>query len=590
MEVEVIKGNKPATGFVNKKTEKLRVAAYCRVSKDTEDQLNSYRSQVLYYTETIQKNPDWIMTEVYADEAITGTLVTKRESFQKMLNDCLAGKIDMIITKSISRFARNTLDTLKYVRLLKEHQIAVFFEDENINTLTMDGELLLVVLSSVAQQEVENISDNVKKGLKMKMQRGELVGFQGCYGYDYDPETKSISVNREEAEYVRYIFDRYLEGAGSTLIAHELNEKGILTRKGMGWVHTSVMGILRNEKYKGDLRMGKTYTEDPIAKTRRINYGEEDQFYIKNHHEAIVSAEIFDKAQEIRQVRGSTNKWTDEQRQQRKKLGRQYTFSSYLECGFCGGNVTRKSWHSSSKYNKYVWGCGKSVRDGRRFCPQSKSIPETDIEAAFVQSYRLLCSDNKEVLDEFIRRIEESLKEETVSKVIEKLDKDIEALEKKKKKLLDMVLDEKIQPGDYEQKSQEIADKLEKLLNERAVNSKKRSEEKSLKTRTMEFKKFLEKNQVMETFDKTVFESVIEKVIVGGKDNDGNDDPYKLTFVYKTGISNQVNAPKKRTKITESMKDNLSKLSSSCTDEVKKMFPPCTTDECGSPVLESRVC
>ena len=137
----------------------------------------------------------------------------------------------------------------------------------------MDGELLLVVLSSVAQQEVENISDNVKKGLKMKMQRGELVGFQGCYGYDYDPETKSISVNREEAEYVRYIFDRYLEGAGSTLIAHELNEKGILTRKGMGWVHTSVMGILRNEKYKGDLRMGKTYTEDPIAKTRRINYG-----------------------------------------------------------------------------------------------------------------------------------------------------------------------------------------------------------------------------------------------------------------------------------------------------------------------------
>ena len=141
MEVEVIKGNKPATGFVNKKTEKLRVAAYCRVSKDTEDQLNSYRSQVLYYTETIQKNPDWIMTEVYADEAITGTLVTKRESFQKMLNDCLAGKIDMIITKSISRFARNTLDTLKYVRLLKEHQIAVFFEDENINTLTMDGEI-----------------------------------------------------------------------------------------------------------------------------------------------------------------------------------------------------------------------------------------------------------------------------------------------------------------------------------------------------------------------------------------------------------------------------------------------------------------
>lgn len=189
--------------------DRKRVAAYCRVSTDGEEQLSSYRSQVKYYTELIEKNPDWMMAGIYADEAITGTQVTKREGFQKMILDCMAGQIDMVITKSISRFARNTLDTLKYVRMLKEKDIAVFFEDEKINTLSMDGELLLVVLSSVAQQEVENISTNVKKGLAMKMSRGEVIGFVGALGYDYDPQTKKMFINQEEAKIVQYIFNRY---------------------------------------------------------------------------------------------------------------------------------------------------------------------------------------------------------------------------------------------------------------------------------------------------------------------------------------------------------------------------------------------
>lgn len=210
-EVEVIKANRNLSkSNRGKNFERLRIAAYCRVSTDSEDQLNSYNSQKAYYTDLIQKNNEWIFVEIYADEAITGTQVTNRENFQRMINDSMNGEIDMIITKSISRFARNTLDTLKYVRMIKEKNIAVFFEDEKINTLTMDGELLLVVLSSAAQQEVENISANVKKGLKMKMKRGELVGFQGCLGYDYHSEDKSITINEEEAEIVRYIFNRYI--------------------------------------------------------------------------------------------------------------------------------------------------------------------------------------------------------------------------------------------------------------------------------------------------------------------------------------------------------------------------------------------
>ena len=202
--VEIIKANRSLSDRnKNNMRSILRVAAYCRVSTDSDDQLNSYNSQVSYYTDLIRKNNEWDFVDIYADEGITGTQISKRTNFQRLINDCMNGEIDMVITKSISRFARNTLDTLKYVRMLKEKNIAVYFEDEKINTLTMDGELLLVVLSSVAQQEVENISANVKKGLKMKMSRGELVGFQGCLGYDYNVDDKSISINREEAEIVK---------------------------------------------------------------------------------------------------------------------------------------------------------------------------------------------------------------------------------------------------------------------------------------------------------------------------------------------------------------------------------------------------
>lgn len=279
----------------------LRVAAYCRVSTDSDDQLNSYNSQVSYYTDLIRKNNDWNFVDIYADEGITGTQISKRTNFQRLINDCMNDEIDMVITKSISRFARNTLDTLKYVRMLKERNIAVYFEDEKINTLTMDGELLLVVLSSVAQQEVENISANVKKGLKMKMSRGELVGFQGCLGYDYNVEDKSILINREEAEIVKYIFNRYIEGAGGRLIGNELERLGYKTKRGSStWHESTILGIIKNEKYKGDVLLGKTFTLDPISKRRLENYGEEDQFYLREHHEPIISEEVFDKAQAIR--------------------------------------------------------------------------------------------------------------------------------------------------------------------------------------------------------------------------------------------------------------------------------------------------
>lgn len=584
VEVEVIKAKRNLTDrSKGKKIDRMRVAAYCRVSTDSEDQLHSYRSQVQYYTDLIEKNKEWVVTEIYADEAITGTQITKREGFQRMISDCMDGKIDMVITKSISRFARNTLDTLKYVRMLKENNVAIFFEDENINTLTMDGELLLVVLSSVAQQEVENISDNVKKGLKMKMKRGELVGFQGCIGYDYDPETKSISVNPDEVEIVKYIFTRYVQGAGSFVISRELNELGYKTKLGNDWTQSTVIGVIKNEKYKGDILLGKTFTVDPISKRRLENLGEEDQFYIKNHHEPIISEEMFDKAHEILKKRGKSRSALHQvSAGKREKFTRQYAFSCMLECGFCGSNLSRRRWHSGSDYSKIIWSCVTGTKKGKKFCPDSKGIPEKVIEDAFIESYKLLCGDNREVLDEFIERVEVTLSESNIEKSIEKIDKEITSIESKKKKLLDMCLEDKIDQLTYEAKMEELSEKSKKLLVERQDYVAKQDDEKNLKRRTKEFKALLEKNQVLEEFDRGVFESIIEKVIVGEIDENGNKDPYKLTFVYKTGISNKVD-PKiqQNTKLGESLKAELKKMCSHAVDEVKEACSHILLDTCG---------
>ena len=567
MEIELIKANDPFDGSSRRRIERLRVAAYCRVSTDDEDQIKSYNSMVRHYTDLIQSNKEYIFAGVYADRAITGTKVDKREEFQRLIQDCMDGKIDLIIAKSIPRFARNTLDTLKYVRMLKERNIAVYFEVEKINTLK-DGEFLMTILSSVAQQEVENTSAYVKKGLKMKMKRGELVGFQGCLGYDYDVNTKSISINEEGAKTVRYIFDRYVAGAGSTMIARELNEQGILTIKGNPWVSSSVMGIINNEKYKGDILLGKTFTVDPISKRRLDNLGEEDRYYIHNHHEGIVSEETFDRAQEIRNRRNGGRKHNVTPGK-REKFSRQYAFSCMLECGFCGASLSRRRWHSNSKYKKTIWQCVKSTKNGKRFCPDSKGIPEQVIEEAFIESYRMLCKDNRDVLDEFLRRVEKTLGENSIPEQITALDKNISKIQAKRKVLLDKYLKGIVSQDIYEET--DIGLKKD-FTNEKAkleYLQQQLDDETSLQRRVSDFKKALSENEVLEEFDRGIFESIIEKVIVGGFDEDGNKDPYKITFIYKTGLKNEIGNAKERFDKSKKMRDKTKELCSHIADELK---------------------
>ena len=577
MEVEVIKANNKFDGSAKVDGKnRLRVAAYCRVSTDDDEQIKSYDSMVKYYTELIQNNKDWVFAGVYADKATTGTKVDKREEFQRLINDCLDGNIDMVLAKSLSRFARNTLDTLKYVRMLREKNVAVSFEVEKINTMK-DGEFLMTILSSVAQQEVENTSAYVKKGLKMKMKRGELVGFQGCLGYDYDAETKSLAINEEGAEVVRYIFDRYVAGAGSTIIARELNEQGNLTIRGNPWTSSSIMGIVTNEKYKGDILLGKTFTVDPISKRRLENLGEEDRFYIKDHHTPIISKETFDKAQEIRTRRNGNRKSATPGK--REKFSRQYAFSCMVECGFCGSNLSRRRWHSSSKYKKTIWQCVTSTKKGKRFCPDSKGIPEQVIEEAFIESYRMLCTDNKDVLDEFLKRVEKSLNEDTVKEKLRSLQASERKIVAKRKKLLDSYLDGTVSKEVYEDADIDCEKKLTEVRAQIDVMDAKLNDEKSIKQRVDEFRKALSQNQVREEFDRGIFESIVEKVIVGGYDEEGKKDPYRVTFIYKTGFKNSVNNSKDR--FDKSQKGKSEKMSSHNSDEVKDVYSDSSDNTCG---------
>ena len=564
----------------SKSIERKRVAAYCRVSTDSEDQLNSYRSQVQYYTDKISENVDWMMAGIYADEAITGTQVAKREGFQKMINDCMSGQIDMVITKSISRFARNTLDTLKYVRMLKEKDIAVFFEDENINTLSMDGELLLVVLSSVAQQEVENISSNVKKGLAMKMSRGEIVGFAGALGYDYDPETKTISVNEEEAKVVRYIFKRYIEGMGAHVIARELEQMGALTNRGnKSWYDSTVLGIIKNEKYKGDLLQGKTFTVDPITKRRLGNLGEVDQYLMKDHHEPIISEEMWEQAQAILKRRTVVYENSNvDPNSYREQYSRKFAFSCMVKCGFCGASLTRRSWHSGSKYHKNIWLCISSSKYGKKNCPESKGIAEEVLESAFVESYRMITNDHKDVLEEFLQRTEEELHSDATLQEIDRIKKELKQLDQKMQRLLDMHLEQQIDFGTYEDKKLEIIKEQQLKTTELKRLQGEADVEKDLRKRLDAMRKLLSEAPILKEFDRNVFESIVEKVIVGGYDDEGNADPSMITFVYKTGFEDK----KKGDDYKPPRRNSKSKkLSSQPTDDSGKLSQQATDVACG---------
>lgn len=360
---------------------RLRVAAYCRVSTNQEKQENSYEAQVAYYTEKIKKNDTWTLAGIYADDGKSATNIKKRDDFKAMLNDCMLGKIDLVITKSISRFARNTVDSLQYIRKLKDKNIGVIFEKEGINTLESSGELLITILSSQAQEESRNLSENTRWGIVRKFEKGYVqVNHKKFMGYTKDKNGRLVIVP-EEAEVVKKIFELYLQGQSSHQICRSLEAAGIKTVTGKKKWHSSVvMNMLSNEKYMGDALLQKTSTVDFLTKKRVINRGYVPQYYIKGNHEAIIPAEMFEQAQRerIKRIGMSYEKGFI-----KKRYVSKYALSNVLICGECGYPYCRVLWKKPGKV-KAVWRCNNRVKNGIKFCKSSPSIPEEALHKAIV--------------------------------------------------------------------------------------------------------------------------------------------------------------------------------------------------------------
>lgn len=534
--VQVIKPTKLTheEGQHSEKNKKI-VSPYVRVSTDKDDQMNSYESQIKYYTNKIKNNPEWILGDIYTDGGISGTQTKKRDDFKRMIMDALNGDIDMIITKSIARFARNTEDTLKYVRRLKEYGVGVIFEKENINTLDMDSEVILTILSSLAQEESVSISKNVKMGIKMKMQRGEIIGMPRCLGYDYIPETKQLKINQQEAEIVRYIFKRYIEGAGGYVIAKELtnNPHAYTIRGNKKWDATSVLNIIKNEKYKGDLLQGKTITTNPITKRKIKNMGEEPQYLVEGHHEPIIDEEVFNKAQEILSKRSKNTKTN---MKNRTKYSRKHAFSSITRCGYCNGRTTRRRWHKGKPYEKFVWQCANYLK-GKERCPESKGVDEKLLQEAFIQTFNKLQSNNMSVIKEFIQNFTEKMQNSDYSKEINKINKKINKLEEQSARLVDMRLENIIDEYVYKEKYEKISNDLEVYRKAKDELKNINANEEVVKVRTKELTKILTKeDKVLTEFDRDIFDKIVDEVIIGGYDENNIFDPYMIIFRLKSGI------------------------------------------------------
>lgn len=340
-----------------------RVAAYARVSDGKDTMIHSLSAQVSYYSEMIQKTPGWKYVGVYADKAFSGTKNTRPE-FNRMIDDCKAGKIDMIITKAISRLARNTVTTLQIVRKLKQLGIDVYFEKEKIHSISGDGELMLSILSSFAQEESLSVSENCKWRIRDKFKQGiptshQIIGYKFVDG--------RLEIIPEEAKIVQMIFKLYLEGNGANVIMKKLIDLGVPTKFGGCWREHLIMNVLKNEKYTGNLLLQKTYVKDHLTKKSCINYGELPKYFVEENHEAIIDKETFEKVQQ--EIKNRTNQ------QKSHKPKATYPFTSKIVCGQCGKHYKRKIGNAGTKYAHPIWICSTFNSLGEKFCA-SKQIPE----------------------------------------------------------------------------------------------------------------------------------------------------------------------------------------------------------------------
>ncbi len=386
----------------------LKVAAYCRVSTDDKEQKTSYEAQIQYYTNKINKNPDWQMAGIFADEGITGTQAKKRPEFLKMIRLCRQRKIDIILTKSLSRFARNTVDSLKYIRELKELGIAVISEKENINTLTAESEMLITIMSCFAQAESESISKNVSWGVRQSFKNGNVpIKYKTLLGYKKGADGLPEIVP-EEAEIVRLIYRSYLDGMSLKQIADTLNSRGLRTKhKNAAWQIEIVKSILANEKYSGDALLQKTYVTDCITKKTRKNNGELPMYLVKNHHEPIISRADFNRVQEEMARRSAKRVIADKlTKTEQGKYSAKYALSELLICGECGEHYRRVTW-TAKGFKEIKWRCVSRIQYGKKKCHSSPTVDEQALHRAIVSAVNEFCT----VKDDVAKALRESITE-----------------------------------------------------------------------------------------------------------------------------------------------------------------------------------
>ena len=379
----------------------LRVAAYCRVSTDDEEQLTSYEAQVSYYTEKITKTPEWTMTCVFADEGITGTSVKSRKAFQRMIRQCRQGKIDLILTKSLSRFARNTLDVIKYTRELRNLGISVIFEKENINSIYPESEFLITLYGAFAQSESESISKNVSWGKRQAMKAGRaIIQYKRLLGYEKGADGKPQIVP-DQAETIRFIYDRYLAGDTLRSLKAQLEADGVPYITGEAvWNISGIQSILQNEKYCGDVLLQKTFIKDCISKKVIKNTGQLPKVLIQNHHEPIISREIFDAVQEETARRSAAAASTKKSAPTGLgKYSAKHALTGILVCGECGTLYRRVVW-SQKDGKRPVWRCVSRLDYGKRYCKHSPTLDEEPLKQAILAAVNTVMSRKDELMDD----------------------------------------------------------------------------------------------------------------------------------------------------------------------------------------------
>lgn len=450
----------------NNETPSLRVAAYCRVSTDTDEQATSYEAQIEHYRDYIVNHPGWTLAGLYADDGISGTNTKKRNEFNRMIEDCMDGKIDMIVTKSISRFARNTLDCLKFIRQLKDKNISVFFEKENINTLDAKGEVLLTIMASLAQQESQSLSQNVKMGIQYRFQQGKVqVNHHRFLGYDKD-EDGNLVIDPEEAEVVKRIYREYLEGKSYYEIGKGLTADGIRTAAGSDyWLASTLRKILTNEKYIGDALLQKTVTTDFLSKKRVVNNGIAPQYYVEGSHEAIIPRTIFLRVQDEITRRANLRTGTG----CRRVYSGKYALSSIVYCACCGDIYQRTQWLIHNE-KLIVWRCASRL-GRKKICENcdSRTISEKDLQAGVIQAINQLIAQKDEFLPNFKSILEKTLCSGNDAKIAELG----ELLQKLEKELLEKA-NAKEDYGDLLDQIDAARDEKQNLMLEDAANADKK--------------------------------------------------------------------------------------------------------------------